>query len=145
VPDLLLETIVDASPDDCFMLSLSVDAHASSMGSSGERVVAGVRSGAMELGQTVTWQARHFGFPFRMTSQITAYSDRRASLTSRGVARSRSSDAATRWGGALLAPTERSLRWLAQHIRLDGKSCISPVVVPPADRRQSARRRTNWA
>lgn len=27
----------------------------------------------MELGQTVTWQARHFGLPFRMTSKITAY------------------------------------------------------------------------
>lgn len=55
------------------MLSLSVDAHARSMGSSGERVVAGVRSGSMELGQTVTWQAWHFGLPFRMTSKITAY------------------------------------------------------------------------
>lgn len=45
----------------------------SSMGSSGERVVTGVRSGTMELGQTVTWQARHLGLPFRMTSRITAY------------------------------------------------------------------------
>ena len=27
----------------------------------------------MSLGQTVTWQARHFGLPFRMTSKITEY------------------------------------------------------------------------
>ena len=73
MPDVLLTTTIAAPLDDCFMLSLSVDAHARSMGSSGERVVAGVRSGAMELGQTVTWQARHFGLPFRMTSKITVY------------------------------------------------------------------------
>ena len=70
---MLLTTTIAASSDDCFMLSLSVDAHARSMGSSDERVVAGVRSGAIELGQTVTWQARHFGLPFRMTSKITVY------------------------------------------------------------------------
>jgi len=73
VPDVQLTTTIAASADDCFMLSLSVDAHARSMGDSGERAVAGVRSGSMELGETVTWQARHFGLPFRMTSKITAY------------------------------------------------------------------------
>jgi ligand-binding SRPBCC domain-containing protein len=73
VPDVQLTTTIAAPLDDCFMLALSVDAHARSMGSSGERAVSGVRSGAMELGQTVTWQARHFGLPFRMTSKITVY------------------------------------------------------------------------
>jgi ligand-binding SRPBCC domain-containing protein len=41
------------------------------MSRSGERVVGGVRSGVMELGDTVTWRARHFGLPFTMTSRIT--------------------------------------------------------------------------
>jgi ligand-binding SRPBCC domain-containing protein len=59
--------------DDCFRLSLSVDAHTASMGRSKERAVAGVTQGQMLLGQSVTWQARHFGIPFRMTSAITAY------------------------------------------------------------------------
>jgi ligand-binding SRPBCC domain-containing protein len=54
-------------------MALSVDAHMSSMGPSGERVVAGVRSGTLALGQSVTWQAKHFGLPFRMTSKITEY------------------------------------------------------------------------
>ena len=58
---------------ECFELSLSVDAHTASMGPSSERATAGVVSGRMSLGDTVTWQARHFGIPFRMTSAITAY------------------------------------------------------------------------
>jgi ligand-binding SRPBCC domain-containing protein len=45
------------------------------MRSSGERIVAGVTSGSMDLGDTVTWQARHFGLPFRMTSKITVYEE----------------------------------------------------------------------
>jgi ligand-binding SRPBCC domain-containing protein len=43
------------------------------MRASGERAVAGVTSGAMKLGDTVTWRARHFGIVFRMTSAITEY------------------------------------------------------------------------
>ncbi len=43
------------------------------MGRSRERAVAGVKDGEMALGQTVTWDARHFGIPFRMTAAVTAY------------------------------------------------------------------------
>jgi ligand-binding SRPBCC domain-containing protein len=43
------------------------------MAASGERAVAGVTSGVMRLGDTVTWRARHFGIGFRMTSAITEY------------------------------------------------------------------------
>jgi ligand-binding SRPBCC domain-containing protein len=73
VPELRLTTTVAAAPNDCFLMALSVDAHMRSMGPSGERVVAGVASGSMALGQSVTWQAKHFGLPFRMTSKITEY------------------------------------------------------------------------
>ncbi len=72
MPNIRLETVIDAVPDDCFLLSLSVDAHTASMGS-GERIVGGVTSGVMGLGDTVTWRARHFGIAFRMTSLITVY------------------------------------------------------------------------
>lgn len=70
---LRLRTVIDASPEACFELSLSVDAHTSSMRASGERIVDGVRSGSMALGDTVTWRARHFGVPWTMTSKITEY------------------------------------------------------------------------
>jgi ligand-binding SRPBCC domain-containing protein len=68
-----VETRIAAPIADCFMLSLSVDAHTSSMSASGERAVSGVTSGVMKLGDSVTWRARHFGIVFRMTSAITEY------------------------------------------------------------------------
>jgi ligand-binding SRPBCC domain-containing protein len=73
VPAFEVSTVIAAPIQACFELSLSVDAHQASMAGSGERVVAGVTSGVMRLGETVTWQARHFGVPFRMTSRISAH------------------------------------------------------------------------
>lgn len=72
VPMVRLETTIAATPAACFELSLSVDGHAASMSNSGEQPVAGVTSGHMTLGDTVTWRARHFGIAFRMTSVISA-------------------------------------------------------------------------
>ena len=66
-----LRTEIAAPPEVVFAASLSVDAHLASMRSAGERAVAGVRSGRMALGDTVTWKARHFGVVWTMTSRIT--------------------------------------------------------------------------
>jgi ligand-binding SRPBCC domain-containing protein len=68
-----IETVIAASAEACFDLSLSVDAHTDSMAASGEGAIAGVTTGVMTLGDSVTWQARHLGIPFRMTSAITEY------------------------------------------------------------------------
>ena len=72
MPTFRLTTVIEAPAAACFDLSLSVDAHTASMGPSGERAVAGTLSGTMGLHDTVTWEARHFGIPFRMTSAIIA-------------------------------------------------------------------------
>ncbi|MFE5408147.1 SRPBCC family protein [Microbacterium sp. NPDC056569] len=55
-----------------FDLSLDIDAHVASMSQSSERAVAGVATGRIGLGETVTWRARHFGIWWTMTSRITA-------------------------------------------------------------------------
>ena len=73
MPHIVLTTEIGAPARECFDLSLSVDAHTASMSRSGERAVAGIESGVMGLGDSVTWRARHFGIPFTMTSQITEY------------------------------------------------------------------------
>lgn len=73
MPLIRLQTEVRADPQRCFELSLSVDAHTSSMGRSGERAVAGRTSGILGPDETVTWQARHFGVPFRMTVQVVEH------------------------------------------------------------------------
>lgn len=67
------ELRIAARPEEVFGLSLDVDAHTRSMADSDERAVAGVTTGRMGPGDTVTWQARHFGVPIRMTSRITEY------------------------------------------------------------------------
>ena len=61
-----------ARPQEMFDASLSIDHHLDSMRRSGERAVAGVTSGQIGLGESVTWRARHFGIRFSMTSRITA-------------------------------------------------------------------------
>jgi ligand-binding SRPBCC domain-containing protein len=43
------------------------------MVASRERAVGGVKSGLIDGGQEVTWEARHFGVRWRMTSRITAF------------------------------------------------------------------------
>ena len=73
MPEFVVTTHLDAGVEESFDLSLSIDAHTSSMAHSGERAVAGVTSGFIGPGEEVTWRARHFGIPFTMTSRITAY------------------------------------------------------------------------
>ncbi len=57
--------------EDLFAAALSVDSHVASMAATGERAIAGVTSGVMRLGDSVTWRGRHFGIWFTMTSRIT--------------------------------------------------------------------------
>lgn len=58
-------------PERLFDLARSIDVHVESQKGSGERAVAGVRSGLIGEGQEVTWRARHFGIPLTMTSRVT--------------------------------------------------------------------------
>ncbi len=73
MPTITILTTVRASPERCFDASRDLDLHIASMGHTGERAVAGKMSGLIELGEQVTWEARHFGIRQRFTSQITAY------------------------------------------------------------------------
>lgn len=73
MPTIRLETFIDASPERCFDLSLNVDLHRNSVAHTHERLIAGVTSGVMKLGDTVTWEAVHFGIKQHLISKITAY------------------------------------------------------------------------
>ena len=66
---LTLVTDIAAPIELVYDASLDVDVHMASQ-PNGERAVAGVTSGMMSLGDTVTWSARHFGIRWRLTSQI---------------------------------------------------------------------------
>jgi ligand-binding SRPBCC domain-containing protein len=73
MPDLHFETEIAAPPEVCFDLERDVDVHQASTAGSVERAISGVTSGKMQLGDEVTWEARHFGLRFHMTSKITAF------------------------------------------------------------------------
>lgn len=72
VSSFTIVTRTGLSAERLFDASLDIDAHQASMETSGERAIAGVTSGRIGLGETVTWRARHFGIWFRMTSKITS-------------------------------------------------------------------------
>jgi ligand-binding SRPBCC domain-containing protein len=71
MPRIDLITDVAAEPEVCFDTSIDVGVHLAA--SPTERVVDGVRSGRMKLGEHVTWSARQFGIRWRMTSKIVEY------------------------------------------------------------------------
>jgi ligand-binding SRPBCC domain-containing protein len=73
MPKIHLKTLIKAPAELCFDLSRSVDVHMESTSGSRERAVAGVTCGMMELDDTVTWEAIHFGICQRLTSKITAF------------------------------------------------------------------------
>ena len=68
-----VEIDIDAPPAVCFDMARSVDAHIESARTTGERAVAGVTSGMLNLGDDVTWRARHFGVTQDLTSRIVAF------------------------------------------------------------------------
>ncbi|MCX6210026.1 MAG: SRPBCC family protein [Bacteroidetes bacterium] len=68
-----LVTEINASIDICFNLSRSIDLHKISTAHTNEAAIAGTTTGLINLNETVTWQATHFGIKQRLTSKITAF------------------------------------------------------------------------
>jgi len=73
VPSFRVATEIEAPAAVCFDLSRSIDLHLESMVASRERAIGGVTSGLIGAGEEVTWEARHFGLRWRMTSRITDF------------------------------------------------------------------------
>jgi ligand-binding SRPBCC domain-containing protein len=71
MPKIVLETHVKAPIERVFDLARSIDLHQKSMQHTSEKAVAGRTSGLVEEGETVTWEARHFGITQNLTSHIT--------------------------------------------------------------------------
>lgn len=66
-----IATSIDAPPERCFDLARDVGAHLRSTARTGERAVGGVTEGLLELGDEVTWEARHLGVRQRLTARIS--------------------------------------------------------------------------
>ena len=68
-----LTTYIEAPIEKVFDLARSIDLHTDSMAHTGEQAIAGRTSGLIEMGETVTWRARHFGKWQTLSSKITDY------------------------------------------------------------------------
>ncbi len=72
MPTIHLELFIKADIQLVFDLSRSIDLHQLSTENSNEKAIAGVTKGLINLGESVTWRAKHFGIYQRLTSEITA-------------------------------------------------------------------------
>jgi hypothetical protein len=64
-----LSTHINAPIGRCFDLARSIELHVESTKQTGERAIAGRTSGLIELGESVTWRAKHFGIWQNLTSK----------------------------------------------------------------------------
>jgi len=67
-----LETTIMAPPALCYALKLDVQQHVAATAHTQERIVAGRTSGRLEVGELITWEARHLGVRQRLTVQVTS-------------------------------------------------------------------------
>ena len=74
MPKITLETIIQSDIEICFDLSRSIDLHKISTAHTNENAIDGTTKGLINLGETVTWEAKHFGIKQKLTSMITAFS-----------------------------------------------------------------------
>lgn len=68
---IYLLTKIKATIDEVFNLARSIDIHKESTASSKETAIAGVTSGLINEGETVTWRGKHFGIYLNHTSIIS--------------------------------------------------------------------------
>jgi ligand-binding SRPBCC domain-containing protein len=68
---ILLATHINAPVENVFDIARNIDVHVESTKHTGEQAIAGRTSGLIELGETVTWRAKHFGIWQNLTSKIT--------------------------------------------------------------------------
>ncbi|AFM06352.1 hypothetical protein Fleli_4056 [Bernardetia litoralis DSM 6794] len=73
MPTIKLTTFISSSQEIVFDLSRSIDLHKISTQKTNEEAIAGITTGLINLEESVTWRAKHFGIYQKLTSKITAF------------------------------------------------------------------------
>lgn len=68
---IVLSIKINANIQRCFDCARSIDIHQLSTAKTNEKAIAGRTSGLCELGDEVTWRAKHFGIYQNLSSRIT--------------------------------------------------------------------------
>lgn len=70
MPFINHEQFIKAPIDLCFDLARNVSVHTQTTYKTNEKAVDGVTEGLLELGDTVTWEATHFGIRQKLTAKL---------------------------------------------------------------------------
>jgi ligand-binding SRPBCC domain-containing protein len=73
MPRIEILTKIKANKEIVFDLSRSIDLHKISTEQTNEKAISGKTSGLIELNESVTWRAKHFGIYQNLTSKITKF------------------------------------------------------------------------
>lgn len=73
MPQIVLETVINAPAEKCFDLMRDVRLHTKTVAITQEKAVAGVTDGKLGIGQTVTFEGKHLGFRQRMTVKVVEF------------------------------------------------------------------------
>ena len=71
MPVIQHKTYMEAPINKCFNLARDVEIHIKTSEKTNEKAVAGVVTGLLNLYDTITWEATHFGVKQRLTAKIT--------------------------------------------------------------------------
>ena len=71
MPRIVIFTKIKAPQKLVFDLSRSIELHKTSTKETNEKAIAGKTEGLIELGETVTWRAKHLGVYQNFTSKVT--------------------------------------------------------------------------
>jgi ligand-binding SRPBCC domain-containing protein len=71
MPIIKNRQFIKAPIEVCFDLARNVDIHTQTTSETKERAVGGVTEGLLEQGDTVTWEAIHFGVKQKLTAKVT--------------------------------------------------------------------------
>jgi len=73
MPQIVLETLINAPAETCFDLMRDIRIHTETTAHTNEKAVGGVTDGMIGLGQTVTFEGTHFGFRQRLTVKVVEF------------------------------------------------------------------------
>lgn len=71
MPIITHKQYIQAPIDVCFDLARNVEIHTKTTAGTKEKAIGGVTEGLLEMGDTVTWEATHFGIKQRLTAKVT--------------------------------------------------------------------------
>ncbi|HET6387453.1 MAG TPA: SRPBCC family protein [Armatimonadota bacterium] len=73
MPEIIVETEINAPAQRCFNAARDIGLHCKTLAHTGERAVAGVTTGLIGPGESVTFEGIHFGVRQQFTARVTAF------------------------------------------------------------------------